>query len=149
MHLPSTVRAARALPPDGGSRRAHPAPERAPREGIGAARGLVQKQNLRLVQERRGHGKPLLVAARKLHARLTSVPRELELRHRPVDPALLALAAQPVRTREELEILNDTERAVEREFLCNVAEPCARLGARRAHVRSGDMELTARGGKQA
>ena len=51
-----------------GQRRDAP-PELAPRQRIGAAGGLVQKQNLRLVQQRRGHRQPLLEAAGQMAAR--------------------------------------------------------------------------------
>src|SRR5262249_13811226 len=47
----------------------YPLPELAPGEWIGAAGGLVKKQDLRLVQERRRHCESLLVAAGQLPAR--------------------------------------------------------------------------------
>ena len=54
--------------PSSGERRDAP-PEFAPRQRIGAAGRLVEKQDLRLVHQRGGHRQPLLVAAGKLPAR--------------------------------------------------------------------------------
>ena len=64
------------------------APEGAARQRIGAAGRLIEKQDLRLVQQRRGHGEALLVAARQLRARSCARARRARIAPAPSRCAL-------------------------------------------------------------
>src|SRR6185437_15209768 len=125
--------------------RGDPTPERAARQRVRSTGGLVEKEYLRLVQERCGHREALFVAARKLPARLTCVLLQLELRHRPVDTLLAPMVAQAIRAGKELEVLHDAECAVERELLRHVTKPRACRGTGIAYVCSRNAQLTATG----
>ncbi len=119
------------------------APEGAARQRIGTAGGLIEKQNLRLVQQRGRHGEALFVAAGQLRAGSARVLRQLELLHRPADARASALAAQTIGAGEELEVLHDAQRPVERELLRDISQARAGRGGRMAHVGARHMQLTA------
>src|SRR6185437_7486018 len=76
--------------------RGDPAPERAPGERIGAARRLIEEEDLRLVQKSCAHREALFVAARQLPTRQRRMIGELELAQRPVDTLAAAAALQAV-----------------------------------------------------
>ena len=118
-----------------------PPPELAAGQGIGAAGRLVEEQDVRLVQQRGGHGQALLVAARKLAAELAGDGAELELGHRPVDPLATPRAVQAIGAGEEVEVLGDRELGVERELLRHIADLLARRGGAAPQVGAGDLEL--------
>src|SRR5262249_2320802 len=66
-------------------------PELAPALGIEAGSGLVQKQDLRIRNQRRGYGQPLPLPTRELAYPGIRFVRKLELRHYIIDRAGMAV----------------------------------------------------------
>src|SRR5690606_36041151 len=85
----------------------------------------------------------LLEAARQLATRQRGEGAELELLLRPGDALAPGRAAQPIGTGKEIKVLIYGQLTIEREFLCHIAEPGPRLGARRPQVRSRDAKRAA------
>src|SRR5438552_5656723 len=65
------------------------APELAPRQRIGAARRLIEEEQLRLVQERGGHRQALFETAGQVPACQIDELYKIELPYRPVDASFL------------------------------------------------------------
>src|SRR5579871_2982132 len=98
-----------------------PPPEGAACQRIGAAGWLVQKQDLRLVQERCSHRQSLLVAPGELGADCVHAIGESELFDGPADALLLVRAAQAIGTGEKFEVFPDRQCPVKGELLRHVA----------------------------
>ena len=128
--------------------RRDPLPEIAPGQRIGAARRFVEKQYLRLVQQRRRHRQSLLVAAGQLSARQTAERAELELLDRPIDAFAPAPAAQAVRAGEEIEVVAHGKLSVQRILLGDVADSLPRRSASRADIDARHAQLAARSRQQ-
>jgi len=124
------------------------APEGAPGQRIRTAGGLIEKQQLRLVQQRRRHCQALFEAARQLSADRAFVPGKLELLQRPGNAGTPRRASKAVGTGEEFEILQNAQRAIQGELLRHVSEPCTRRRGCFPDVRSRDEQLAATGCKQ-
>ncbi len=87
--------------------------------GIDAGGGLVEQQELGLVQHGGGQRELLFPAARQRAGELPLPRREAELLERAVDP--FAASVEPMDSRRELEVFADGEVPVETEMLRHVA----------------------------
>src|SRR5439155_20258547 len=98
-------------------------PEFAARHGINAGRGLIEQDDLRLVNQRAGQRQLLLHAARQLIRQPSAERHQLRELEQPGTAVLdTALAhAKAVNLSEERDVLVDGEIAVEAEALREVA----------------------------
>ena len=98
-------------------------PEHAPSARIDAAGGLVEEQQLRLVQQRRRERDALAQSRRQSAGQHAQRLLELQPRGEFRDPLFERVVRQPVHRAEEAQVLDDGEVGVERELLAHVAEP--------------------------
>ncbi|MPM96558.1 hypothetical protein SDC9_143722 [bioreactor metagenome] len=122
-------------------------PEEQARLGVDAARRLVEKEYLRLVEDGAAEGEPLPPAARERRGGFVLTPhKSRELDHF-VDTPLFLRALKPVESRVEVEVFQDGELRVEREFLRHVADFFFQFLSVGGQVKAKDEPL-ARGGRE-
>src|SRR3569833_4288243 len=88
-------------------------PEIAPRRRVRTARGLIEEQDFRLMQECGGHGEALPISSGKLVARALLHGLELEVQESPLDALTQAAALKSIDAAEKLHILEHRELPVE------------------------------------
>ena len=98
-------------------------PELAPRERIHAGGGLVEHEQLRVVDQRAAEAELLLHAARELPGRALAEARQTGGREQLVDLRLALGARVPEQAAEEVDVLEHRERRVE-----VLAEPLRHVG---------------------
>src|SRR5947208_8145659 len=121
-------------------------PEIAPRLGIHARRRLVEKQELRIVQQTRSEREPLLPASRQGSGELVRTILETELFELALDALVAVLHA--VHAGDEAKILADGEVDPERESLGHVADVPLDLFRLAQHVVAEASALPAVGREQ-
>jgi len=122
-------------------------PELAARLGVDAARGLVQKQQLRLMHDAGGKRQSLLPAAGQRACELAAARGETEVLQRRVDE--LRNRLQAIEPRHEFEVLGDRQVLVERELLRHVADFALDQQALAADVVAKHLTLALVGRQQA
>src|SRR5262249_38826479 len=125
------------------SQSGNPSPELAARERVRSAGRFVQEQNLGLMQQRRRHREPLLVAARQLSGSQPLKRSQFKLLQRPFEAAPLRGAPQAVSARKKLQILYHGKVSIERKLLRDVSDSLSGRSAREAKIHLGDSQDTA------
>ena len=100
-------------------------PEAAAGDGIDAARGLVEEDQARVVEQRAGEGQPLLPAAGERPGDEVLLAAEVRHADGPVEALGLRRPAQAVDPGEEVEVLPHGQLVVEAEALGHVADAAA------------------------
>lgn len=96
-------------------------PELAPGDGIDAGGRFVEEKHFRFVEHGTGKRQPLLEAERQVLGRHVEDRAEVEDLAHQTDAFAFSRAGQPVDARKEIEVLDDAQITVEREFLRHVA----------------------------
>ena len=104
-------------------------PEAVAGDRIDARRRLVQNQDLRLVQNGDGQGKPLAQAHRQILGQRIEMRAEAESLDQLLDARLRLLRREVIEARVQGQVLAHAQLAVERERLRHVAEVLANLHA--------------------
>src|SRR6266516_4213717 len=115
------------------------APEPAAGGGIHARRGLVEKQQGRLVDQRARQREPLLPAPGELPGELAETVPQREQGDDLAEPRPRRAPAQAIDARVEIEILGDRQVFVHPDLLSHVADPLLDLLGRDRDVDSGDQ----------
>ena len=76
------------------------------------------------MQEGRGHGKPLLIAAGEVFRLFLCPVAQLKFLQYLIDPFVQRIPVKPVSAAEKAQILANGEIAVKRKFLSDVAQRC-------------------------
>ena len=118
-------------------------PESLPRRGIGSARGLVEKEDVRLVQERRRHREALLDAERQRARRRAPPARKAEFGGGPIEAFREPCPGKSVGAAEERQILRKRQIAVKRELLRDEADAPPRLSGRVSQIDAPDGDASA------
>lgn len=116
-------------------------PELAPGDRIDTGGRLIEEEHFRLVQDGTGERQALLEAERQVLRRHVVDGAEIEDLSHELDSLALSGAGKAVDAREEIQVLQDAQIAVEGEFLRHVAEPVARLGGVAPQIEAGDASF--------
>jgi len=100
-------------------------PEPVPRQRIDTGCGLVEDEDLGLVDHRNGQREPLADSERKVQCQMIEIVGEREAVHQIVDPGTGLVARQVKQPGVELEILPHRELGIERKRLRHVADAAA------------------------
>src|SRR5690606_10169918 len=119
-------------------------PELAPRERVGAARRLVQEENLGLVEQRGRHRETPQEPTGKRIRRRVAHRRKIELFEHATDARTQRLVAKAVGAAEDLQVLLYGQVAIERKLLRDVADPLPRFGSCTSQIRTGYAQRAAR-----
>src|SRR5260221_8065325 len=116
-------------------------PELAARDRVYTAGGLVEKHDLRLVQQGDGESELLFPSERQSRnevARTTGKAEALEKRRRPLSNLRIG---QAVDATVEPDVLSNGEIRVQAEALAHVADVAPNLQTLRTHIESGNVRL--------
>ena len=111
--------------------------------GSKAARGLVEQQQLRIVDEHPGEADPLLHAAREAVDEIVLAPLHVGECEHVADDLVASLLGEPIGRAKEIEILEDGHLPIHREVVGHETNLPADLVAVGGHTAPEDLDLAA------